>query len=59
MEACRFYDIDSVAEWACQRPIPLEASAKKPEARARVVQAESAAEKEPAKKRAAGGGRRR
>lgn len=24
MEACRFYDIDAVAEWACTKPIPAD-----------------------------------
>jgi cytosine/creatinine deaminase len=22
MEACRFYNIDAVAEWACAKPLP-------------------------------------
>jgi cytosine/creatinine deaminase len=22
MEACRYYDIDAVAEWACTKPLP-------------------------------------
>lgn len=30
MEACRFYDIDAVAEWACARPIPRSAADVKP-----------------------------
>ncbi|HEX2255937.1 MAG TPA: hypothetical protein VHG92_04395, partial [Afifellaceae bacterium] len=28
MEACRYYDIDAVAEWACAKPISLAAEPK-------------------------------
>jgi cytosine/creatinine deaminase len=60
MESCRFYDIDAVAEWACQKPVPLQASASKPaEPRATAAVTASAADREPVKKRAASGGRRR
>jgi cytosine/creatinine deaminase len=70
MEACRFYDIDQIAEWACAKPIKagaglksgeIGASAKKaaatssPHAAARKDEELAAA---PAKKRAAGGRRR-
>ena len=38
MEACRFYDIDAVAEWACTKPIGWKAQAtEKPQARKRVA----------------------
>ena len=38
MEACRFYDIDAVADWACTKPIGWEAQkAEKPAARKRVA----------------------
>jgi cytosine/adenosine deaminase-related metal-dependent hydrolase len=60
MESCRFYDIDAVAEWACQKPIAAKLQAKaKPEAVTRITPPASAGDKEPAKKRAAGGRRSR
>ena len=60
METCRFYDIDAVAEWACQKPVAAKAEAKsKPETVARVAAAADAGDKEPPKKRAAGGRRGR
>ena len=58
MESCRFYDIDAVAEWACQKPVPLKAGEAK-SSKAAAAEAASGAEKEPAKKRAASGGQRR
>jgi hypothetical protein len=71
MEACRFYDIDQVAEWACAKPITaaskLTASdigrtAKKLSGastpRAPAGSDEELAAAAPAKKRAAGGRRR-
>jgi cytosine deaminase len=60
MESCRFYDIDAVAEWACQKPVPLKAGeGKTPAPGAPAAETPSAAEKEPVKKRAASGGRSR
>ncbi len=71
MEACRFYDIDQVAEWACAKPITagaalksgeIGASAKKTAGtstlRAAARKDEELAAAAPAKKRAAGGPRR-
>jgi cytosine deaminase len=60
METCRFYDIDAVAEWACQKPIQAKLEPKaKPEAVARIGAAASAGDKEPPRKRVAGGRRGR
>jgi cytosine/adenosine deaminase-related metal-dependent hydrolase len=63
MEACRFYDIDEVAAWACQKPITAKAqggaSAAKPVAKPAPVSQEAGAEKELLKKRAASGRRDR
>jgi hypothetical protein len=36
MEACRFYDIDAVAEWACRAPA-LRAGMRAPQPRLRAV----------------------
>jgi cytosine/adenosine deaminase-related metal-dependent hydrolase len=54
MESCRFYDIDAVAEWACEKPIALKAE--RPATKAEPAAEEGA--KELSKKRAAGGRRR-
>lgn len=65
MEAARFYDIDAVAEWACQRPVPAKAQAAsapaktaKPAAKAQQPASE-ASDAALLKKRAAGGRRGR
>ena len=61
MEACRFYDIDAVAELACQRPITADAavskSGKAPVAAAKVVETSDKDAKALLSKRAAGGSR--
>ena len=57
METTRFYDIDAVAEWACQKPIPAKVSAAQSQSVTPIVAAET--DKEPAKKRVAGGRRGR
>jgi cytosine/adenosine deaminase-related metal-dependent hydrolase len=68
MEACRFYDIDQVAEWACAKPITAAAKLKASEIakksdrasapRSAVSSDEELAAAPPAKKRAAGDRRR-
>jgi hypothetical protein len=71
MEACRFYDIDQVAEWACAKPITAGTTSKSGEIGASAKKAagtstpqpaarndEELAAAAPARKRAAGGPRR-
>ncbi len=66
MEACRFYDIDQVAEWACAKPIASGGKrqagqaprAGKSATDAALAAREALAAAEPSKKRAAGGRRR-
>jgi cytosine/adenosine deaminase-related metal-dependent hydrolase len=57
MESTRFYDIDAVADLACQRPITAKGA--QAETVAHIPAKAGASEKEPAKKRAAGGRRAR
>jgi hypothetical protein len=59
MESTRFYDIDAVAEWACQKPIQAKAQPKLAAEGGKRAAAAEVTEKEPAKKRAAGGRRSR